>query len=140
MVTETSPMTTTTSEQITNMSISNTDNTTQTDISSNVMAETITLQTDQHDSMSIQNNMTKDTDNSNPLLSAQPQFSTAEIVKKIPHMKHRYCHKIKISLPWDDKTAKPTSETYYKAIYSFFKLVKSYNDQFQILTWDIVNK
>jgi hypothetical protein len=54
------------------MSISNTDDTTQTDISTNAMAETITLQTDQHESTLSLNSTTKDTDNSNPLLSAQP--------------------------------------------------------------------
>jgi hypothetical protein len=56
------------------------------------------------------------------------------------HIKHRYCHKIKISLPWDGKTTKPTGDTYYKSIHYFFRLVKSYDDQFQLLTWDIVNK
>jgi hypothetical protein len=80
------------------------------------------------------------TDNSNPIQSSQPRFSTSDIVKKFPHIKHRYCHKIKISVPWDDKTNPPTLDTYYTSIHYFFKLVKNYDDQFKILTWDIVNK
>jgi hypothetical protein len=85
-------------------------------------------------------NTTKDKTTSNPIQSSQPRFSTSDIVKKFPHIKHRYCHKIKISIPWDDNTNPPTPDTYYKSIHYFFQLVKKYDDQFKILTWDIVNK
>jgi hypothetical protein len=85
---------------------------------------------------------TTTTDASNTqLLSSQPRFSTSDIIQKFPYIKHRYCHKLRISIPWNNKDNIPTYETYYKAIHYFFKLVKSYyDDQFQLLTWDIVNR
>jgi RNAse (barnase) inhibitor barstar len=43
-------------------------------------------------------------------------------------------------MPWDDTNNIPNLDTYYKSIHYFFKLVKQYNQQFQLLTWDIVNK
>lgn len=85
-------------------------------------------------------NTIKSDNNTNHLLSSQPRFSTSDIIKKFPYIKHRYCHKLKISIPWNDKDNIPTFETYYKAIHYFFKLVKGYDNQFQLLTWDIVNR
>jgi hypothetical protein len=85
------------------------------------------------------NTITTDASNTQ-LLSSQPRFSTSNIIKKFPYIKHQYCHKLKISIPWNNKDNIPTFKTYYKAIHYFFKLVKSYDNQFQLLTWDIVNR
>jgi hypothetical protein len=97
-------------------------------------------QTDIQINSTKQINTTTENKTSNLIQSSQPRFSTSDIVKKFPHIKHRYCHKIKISIPWDNDTNPPTPNTYYKSIHYFFKLVKNYYEQFKILTWDIVNK
>jgi hypothetical protein len=69
---------------------------------------------------------TTTTDASNTqLLSSQPRFSTSDIIQKFPYIKHRYCHKLRISIPWNDKDNIPTYETYYKAIHYFLNLLKA---------------
>jgi hypothetical protein len=43
-------------------------------------------------------------------------------------------------MPWSGTNNIPTLDTYCKSIHYFFKLVKSYDQQFQLPTWDIANK
>jgi hypothetical protein len=69
--------------------------------------------------------------------SSHPRFSTQEIIQNFPHIQHRFCHKIKVSIPWKNTDAIPNEDTYYKAICYFFNMVKSFDSQFQILTWNI---
>lgn len=74
------------------------------------------------------------------IISSHPRFSTSDIIQKFPHIQHRFCHKIKVSIPWKDETNEPNDDTYYKAICYFFDIVKQSDPQFQILTWNINNK
>jgi hypothetical protein len=85
-------------------------------------------------------NTTTENSKTTHLLSSQPRFSTTEILQRFPHIQHRYCHKIKISVPWDDKDNIPTTDTYHKAIHYFFELVQKYDQKFQLLPWDVANK
>jgi hypothetical protein len=82
-------------------------------------------QTDKTMTNEHQINTTTENDKTTHLLSSQPpRFSKSEIIKKFLHINHRYCHKIKISIPWDDQKNIPTSDTYYKSIHYFYQLVK----------------
>jgi hypothetical protein len=104
------------------------------------MTSTSSNWSDKHSTSTHQIHTTTGKSKTNHLLSSQPRFSTAEIIQKFPHIQHRYCHKIKISIPWNDKDNLPTPATYYKSIHYFYTLVKKFDPCFQILTWDIVNK
>ncbi len=87
-------------------------------------------------------NSTNNDSNTNvvQILSSHPRFSTSEIIQKFPNIQHRFCHKIKVSIPWRDDSSSPNYDTYYKAIYYFFDIVKTSDPQFQILTWNIHDK
>jgi hypothetical protein len=137
--TQTTPPTTEQSVHISNIKPDTTTKISKDDTSDTIPNQNTDKQTANNANTNVQIN-TNTTRTSNPILSSQPRFSTSDIVKKFPHIKPRYCHKIKISLPWDDKQSAPTSDTYYKPIHHFFQLVKSYDPQFQLLTWDIINK
>jgi hypothetical protein len=80
---------------------------------------------------------TTDKHNDNVLSSSHPRYSTSEILQQFPNIKHRFCHKIKVSIPWKDDHNIPNQDTYHKAIHYFFTMVKQHNPHFQILPWNI---
>jgi hypothetical protein len=121
MAMEKTPTTTNTTDQKTILDKTESVLSLQNDTSSERSNEDIDQQTNIQINSTTQINMTTDNITSNPIQSSQPRFSTLDIVKKFPHIKHRYCHKIKISIPWDDNTTPPTPDTYYKSIHYFFK-------------------
>jgi hypothetical protein len=78
------------------------------------------------------NTLTTDMPNDVKISSTHPRFSMLEILQNFPHIQHRYCHKIKVSIPWKQYNTIPNEDTYYKAISYFFNMVKTYDSQFQI--------
>jgi hypothetical protein len=101
MATDTTQTTPPTTEQPVHVSNIKSDITTKLskdDISDTIPNQTTDKQTDINVYTTTQIN-TNTNCTSNPILSSQPRFSTSDIVKKFPHIKPRYCHKIKISLP-----------------------------------------
>jgi hypothetical protein len=80
---------------------------------------------------------TTDDKHDNHLSSSQPRYSTSEILQQFPNIKHRFCHKIKVSIPWKDDLNLPNMDTYHKAIHYFFTMVKKHDPHFQILPWNI---
>jgi hypothetical protein len=76
---------------------------------------------------STDNNETiRDTSNDVKILSSHPRFLTLKIVQNFPHIQHRFCHKIKVSIPWTDTDSLPNEDTYYQAICYFFDMVKEF--------------
>jgi hypothetical protein len=71
------------------------------------------------------------------LYSQQPRFSTYEIIQKFPNIQNRYCQKIGFSIPWHGDSEPPNKDTYHLAIKYLFKILKEYDNTFQILPWDI---
>ncbi len=140
MATENPPKTTTKVDNKKSTNDTNTDKNETKLKNKEIITPTFSNRTDKQKNSKIQINTTTDNRKTNHLLSSHPRFSTTEILQRFPHIQHRYCHKIKISIPWDDKDNIPTTETYYKAIHYFYELVKKYDSKFQILPWDIANK
>jgi hypothetical protein len=78
-----------------------------------------------------------DINNDLQLTFLQPWCLTSEILQQFLNINHRYCHKIKVSIPWKDEQNIPNLDTYHKSIHYFFAMIKHYDPQFQILPWDI---
>ncbi len=110
---------------------------TQTDVT-----DTTTTHTEITTTISCTDSTIKTTDLKNAIRisSTHPRFSTLDIIQNFPNIQHRFCHKIKVSIPWKEKDIDPNLDTYYKAICYFFATVKKFDSQFQILTWNIHDK
>jgi hypothetical protein len=140
MATESHQTTTTLQKTKKSTNVTNTDKTIKESNQGGNTTPTSSNRSDKHSKTTHQTNKTTSKSKTTHLLSSQPRFSTTEILQKFPQIQHRYCHKLKISIPWDDKDNLPTPTTYYKSIHYFYTLVKKFDPRFQILTWDIVNK
>jgi hypothetical protein len=70
------------------------------------------------------------------LYSQQPRFSTSEIIQKFPNITNRYCH-IGFSIPWNRSPESPNKETYFSTSKYLFKILKDYDNAFQLLSWNI---
>jgi hypothetical protein len=53
------------------------------------------------------NNKTTDPTNAIRISSTHPHFFTLDIIQNFPNIQHRFCHKIKISIPWKEKDSIP---------------------------------
>jgi hypothetical protein len=82
----------------------------------------------------------KDRSNVTKISSLHPRFSTLKILQNFPHIQHCFCHKINVSIPWKNPDLLPNEDTYYQAISYFFNILKTFDSQFQILTWNIHDK
>jgi hypothetical protein len=71
------------------------------------------------------------------LYSQQPRFSTSENIQKFSNITNRYCHKIGFSIPWNGDPEPLNKDTNYLAIKYLFKILKEYDNAFQILPWNI---
>jgi hypothetical protein len=55
--------------------------------------------------------------------SSQPRYSTSEMLQQLPNINNRFCHIIKVSIPWKDDLYIPNLNAYHKATNYFCTMI-----------------